>query len=195
MDEQKEALMPEDAKEPKWYAVHTYSGYENKVKSDIEKTVANRQLENPIVELFIPTEMVSETRENSKGEMVTKQVERKRIPCYVFIKMVCDKKNWYIVRNTRGVTGFVGPNPSEPTPLPDEEMAMVLGTQGKVKITLDCEVGDEIVVTSGAWVDTEGRISAINTQKQTVTIMVPMFGRETPVDLAFTEIRKKESKA
>ena len=164
-----------------WYAVHTYSGYENKVKVDIEKTIENRGLQDQILEVSVPLEEVIELKNGAQ-----KQVERKMFPGYVLIHMIMNDDTWYVVRNTRGVTGFVGPG-SKPVPLTDEEMKN-LGINAK-KIAIDYKVGDTIVAVSGVWENTVGAIKSINESKQTVTIMVDMFGRETPVELDFTEIR------
>ena len=170
--------------EAKWYVAHTYSGYENKVKADIEKTIVNRNLEDKILEVTIPVESVVEVKNGVK-----KVIEHKLFPGYVLVHMIMNDETWYVVRNTRGVTGFVGPG-SKPVPLTEEEM-YGMGVGEKKNIVVDYEVGDEVVAISTAWRDTVGTIAAINQQKQTVTIMVDMFGRETPVELGFTEVKKK----
>jgi len=170
--------------EAKWYVVHTYSGYENKVKVDLEKSIINRNLEDQILEVAVPTEQVVEIRNGVK-----KVFDRKLFPGYVLVHMIMNDDTWYVVRNTRGVTGFVGPG-SKPVPLNEDEMAS-LGMAEKKNITVDFEVGDEVVAIAGAWRDTVGKISNINAQRQTVTIMVEMFGRETPVELGFTEVKRK----
>ena len=154
--------------EAKWYVVHTYSGYENKVKANIEKTIENRHLE-----------------EMRNG--VSKQVQRKMFPSYVLINMVMNDDTWYVVRNTRGVTGFVGPG-SKPVPLTEEEMKP-LGIKDET-VRVDFVEGDTVVVTGGAWKETTGVVTAINPQKQLVTINVEMFGRETPVVISFAEVQK-----
>lgn len=171
--------------EAKWYVAHTYSGYENKVKVDIEKTIVNRNLSDQILEVSVPVEEVVEIRNGSK-----KIVEHKLFPGYVLIHMVMNDETWYVVRNTRGVTGFVGPG-SKPVALTDEEM-INMGIGEKQNVVVDYEEGDEVVAISGAWRDTVGTIRTINQAKQTVTIMVDMFGRETPVELGFTEVKKKQ---
>ena len=168
--------------EANWYVVHTYSGYENKVKVDIEKTIENRKLQDEILEVRVPLEDVVEMRNGVK-----KQVSRKMFPGYVLIHMIMNDDTWYVVRNTRGVTGFVGPG-SKPVPLTEEEM-LPLGIQ-KPDIEVDFAEGDMVVVTGGAWKDTAGVITAISTQKQTVTINVELFGRETPVEISFADIKK-----
>jgi transcriptional antiterminator NusG len=166
----------------KWYVVHTYSGYENKVKADIEKTIENRKLQDQILEVSVPVEETIEVRNG-----VQKAVQRKMFPGYVLLNMIMNDATWYVVRNTRGVTGFVGPG-SKPVPLSDEEMKN-LGIN-KEEIVIDAEIGDTIEVVSGAWEGTVGKIKAINTSKQTVTIDVEIFGRATSVDIAFVDIKK-----
>lgn len=168
--------------EAKWYVVHTYSGYENKVKANIEKTIENRHLEDQILEVRVPLQDVVEMKNGT-----AKQVQKKMFPGYVLLNMVMNDDTWYVVRNTRGVTGFVGPG-SKPVPLTEEEM-LPLGIKEE-KIQVDLNVGDMIVVTGGAWKDTTGVINAINLQKQVVTINVELFGRETPVEISFAEIKK-----
>ncbi len=168
--------------EANWYVVHTYSGYENKVKVDIEKTIENRNLHDQILEVTVPMEDVVEVKNGIK-----KQVQKKLFPGYVLINMVMNDETWYVVRNTRGVTGFVGPG-SKPVPLSEEEMRP-LGIQ-RGEIALDFELGDAVIVTSGAWEGTVGNIKGINQGKQSVTINVDIFGRETPVELNFTEVKK-----
>lgn len=168
--------------EAKWYVVHTYSGYENKVKANIEKTIENRHLEDQILEVRVPLEEVVEMRNG-----VAKQVQKKMFPGYVLLNMIMNDDTWYVVRNTRGVTGFVGPG-SKPVPLSEAEMRP-LGIKEE-NIRVDFEVGDSVVVTGGAWKDTTGVVAAINAQKQMVTINVELFGRETPVEISFAEIKK-----
>ena len=163
--------------EAQWYVVHTYSGYENKVKVDIEKTIENRNLQDQILEVSVP----------KLKNGVEKKADKKMFPGYVLIHMVMNDDTWYVVRNTRGVTGFVGPG-SKPVPLTEEEMAG-LGF-AREDVVVDFEVGDMIVVISGAWKDTVGAIRSINDSKKTVTITVEMFGRETPVELSFAEVKK-----
>lgn len=170
--------------EAKWYVAHTYSGYENKVKVDIEKTIVNRNLQEQILDVSVPVEEVVEIRNG-----VRKVTEHKLFPGYVLVHMIMNDETWYVVRNTRGVTGFVGPG-SKPVPLSDDEMFM-MGVGESTNIVVDFEEGDEVIVITGAWRDTIGTIKTINNAKQTVTIMVDMFGRETPVELGFTEVKKK----
>ena len=168
--------------EANWYVVHTYSGYENKVKVDLEKTIENRKLQDQILEVSVPLETAYEIKNGVK-----KQVQRKLFPGYVLLHMEMNDETWYVVRNTRGVTGFVGPG-SKPVPLTAEEMIPLGIHEGKVEV--DFEVGDAVMVTSGAWEGTIGNIKVINQGKQSITINVDMFGRETPVELNFTEVKK-----
>lgn len=162
---------------PKWYVVHTYSGYENKVKTNLEKIIENRQLQNVIFEVKIPL-MTSVEIEN--GQEVEK--EEKVYPCYVLVKMEMSDATWHVVRNITGVTGFVGPG-SKPVPLSDFEVAQ-LGIETKV-VSLSFEVGDRV-----KWMDFEGVVSSISDDKKKVRILASMFGRETPVDVDVTDIEK-----
>ena len=165
-----------------WYVVHTYSGYENKVKVDIEKTIANRHLEEQILEVSVPMQEVTELKNGQN-----KQVARKMFPGYVLVKMIMNDDTWYVVRNTRGVTGFVGPG-SKPVPLSEEEIA-ALTSQTEAGPVVSFEVGDTITVIAGAWKDTVGVVKSINEGRQTLTINVEMFGRETPVELDFADVK------
>jgi len=179
-----------DITEAKWYVAHTYSGYENKVKVDIEKTIENRGLQDQILEVSVPLESVIEIKNG-----VEKASDKKMFPGYVLIHMIMNDDTWYVVRNTRGVTGFVGPG-SKPVPLsPEEIVSLGFGVpEGTAlrqqKLLIDFAEGDLIVVTSGAWKDTVGKILVINEHKKTVAINVEMFGRETKVELGFAEIKK-----
>lgn len=168
--------------EARWYVAHTYSGYENKVKADIENTIVNRNLQDQILEVYVPMQEVEREGKDKK-----KLVQQKMFPAYVLIKMFMNDDTWYVVRNTRGVTGFVGPG-SKPVPLSDDEMKY-LGIN-KETIVIDAEVGDMVEVTAGAWEGTVGSIKAINPSKQTITIDVEIFGRATSVEIAFADIKK-----
>ena len=168
--------------EANWYVVHTYSGYENKVKVDIEKTIENRNLQDQILEVTVPMQDVVEVKNGMR-----KQVQKKMFPGYVLINMVMNDETWYVVRNTRGVTGFVGPG-SKPVPLSEEDLRP-LGIRSN-EISVDFELGDAVIVISGPWEGTVGSIKGINQGKQSITINVDMFGRETPVELNFTEVKK-----
>lgn len=159
----------------RWYVAHTYSGYENKVKTNLEKIVENRGLHHLIMDVQIPVETVEERN----GDNV-KEVEEKVFPCYVLIKMVMTDESWHVVRNITGVTGFVGPG-SRPIPLTDEEVAAI-GVEKSV-VTLDFEVGDSVKIVSGAIEGFIGRVESISEDKKKVVVMASMFGRETPVEL------------
>ena len=169
----------EDAK---WYVIHTFSGYENKVKSNLERLIENRGLQDKIVDIRLPEEEVVEIKGDEK-----KVTKRKLMPSYLFLKMVMDNNTWYVVRNTRGVTGFVGPG-SKPVPLTETEID-ALGIMD-AEVVSNYEIGETIVVTSGAWKDTVGMVKEVNKQKQTLTINVELFGRETPVEIQFSEVKK-----
>ena len=169
--------------EAKWYVVHTYSGYENKVKANIEKTIENnKHLAEQILEVRVPMEEVVEIKNGVK-----KTVQRKLFPGYVLLNMDMNDDTWYVVRNTRGVTGFVGPG-SKPVPLTEAEMKP-LGIKSD-NISVDFAEGDSIAVVAGVWKDTVGVVQKMDHNKQTATINVELFGRETPVEISFAEVRK-----
>ena len=167
-----------------WYVVHTYSGYENKVKANIEKTIENRKLQDQIFEVRVPLQDVIEMKGGVK-----KNVLKKMFPGYVLVNMIMNDDTWYVIRNTRGVTGFVGPG-SEPVPLTEAEMRNLGISGNEEEIQIDVEVGDLIEVISGAWEGRESVVRDINLNKQTVTIEVDMFGRETSVEIGFSDIKK-----
>ena len=173
--------MPEEGK---WYVVHTYSGYENKVKTNIDKAIENRHMEDQILEVRVPMEEVVELKNG-----VQRTVQRKMLPGYVMIHMIMNDDTWYVVRNTRGVTGFVGPG-SKPVPLEDSEMEN-LGIK-RDDVVVDFGVGDTITVLSGAWEGTVGVVQSMNEQKKSLSINVELFGRETPVELSFSEVKKMD---
>ena len=172
--------------EAKWYVVHTYSGYENKVKDSIESTIANRNLQEEICEVMIPMEHAEEVKNGT-----LKEVERKLFPGYVLVKMVMNDATWYVIRNTRGVTGFVGPG-SKPVPLTDAEMrALGIATEkAEPVLNVDFAEGDSVVVIAGVWKDTVSVVQKLDLNKQTVTIVIDMFGRETPVDVSIADVKK-----
>ena len=170
--------------EANWYVVHTYSGYENKVKANIDKTIENRHLEDQIFEVRVPLEEVVEVKNGVK-----KTTMKKLFPGYVLVNMIMNDDTWYVIRNTRGVTGFVGPG-SEPVPLTEAEMRNLGISGNEEEIEIDVEVGDLIEVISGAWEGRESVVKDINLNKQTVTIEVDMFGRETSVEIGFLDVKK-----
>ncbi|MCL1881460.1 MAG: transcription termination/antitermination protein NusG [Oscillospiraceae bacterium] len=169
--------------ESKWYVLHTYSGYENKVMNDILTLVENRGMGHLIEEVMVPTEVVTETVDGK-----TKEVEIKRYPCYVYVKMVVTNETWYVCRNTRGVTGFIGIG-SEPIPLSDEEVAG-LGVTSKT-IEGSYKVGEIVTVTSGPLDGYEAVIKELDESNAKVVVTVSMFGRDTPATLDLTSIKKR----
>ena len=171
--------------EAKWYVVHTYSGYENKVKANIDKTIENRHLEDQILEVRVPMLEVVEMKNGTQ-----KAAQKKMFPGYVMIHMIMNDDTWYVVRNTRGVTGFVGPG-SKAVPLTEQEID-ALGIASVRDVEVDFGVGDSVVVTGGVWKDTVGVVQSINEAKQIVTINVELFGRDTPVELSFSEVKKMD---
>ena len=164
----------------RWYVVHTYSGHENKVKANIEKMVENRGMQDLILEIVVPTEDRVELK-NGQKKIKTK----KMFPGYVIIKMIVNNESWYLVRNTQGVTGFVG-HGSDPIPLTDEEITR-MGIE-KVYIDLDVKPGDTVRVISGPFESFMGEVLDINKEKQVLTVRVSMFGRDTPVELEFGQV-------
>ena len=173
--------MPEEGK---WYVVHTYSGYENKVASNLEKTVENRQLQDLIQEIRVPTETVTEIKDNKKRD-----VERKIFPGYVLVKMVLTDESWYVVRTIRGCTGFVGPS-SKPIPLTNEEVAK-LGVE-KREVEVNYGVGDSVQIVDGPLEGFVGTVEEVDLEKNRVRVTVSMFGRETPVELELDQAETME---
>lgn len=172
------------SEEAKWYVVHTYSGYENKVATNIEKVVENRKLHDLIQEVKVPTEVVTEIKDNKKRE-----VERKIFPGYVLVKMVMTEDSWYVVRNTRGCTGFVGPD-SKAVPLTEKEIE-ALGVEKKsVEVTYG--VGSMVSINSGPFEGFTGVVDEIDVEKNNVRVVISMFGRETPVDFELDKVTPVE---
>ncbi len=169
----------------KWYVVHTYSGYENKVAQDIERVVENRKLHDLILEVKVPTEKVTEITDGK-----AKEVERKTYPGYVLLKMVYTDDSWYVVRNTRGVTGFVGPG-SEPTPLSEAEVA-ALGVDIEPIVELDLHEGDQVQVNGTSLDGFVGIVQKINLDERKVDVIVSMFGRDTQATLELHQVKKLE---
>ena len=166
----------------KWYVVHTYSGYENKVKTSIDRMVEYRGMQDLIQEVVIPTEDRIEIKDGVK-----KVKTRKLFPGYVVIKMIVNNETWYLVRNTEGVTGFVG-HGSDPIPLTKEEIVR-MGIE-KLRIDLDIEVGDTIRIIGGVFEGQLGIVEAINPEKQIVKVRISMFGRDTPAEIEFSQVSK-----
>ena len=168
----------------RWYVVHTYSGYENKVKTDLEKTVKNRELEEYFFDIIVPMEEQIEIKEGKRKANL-----KKVFPGYVLIKMIVTEETWYIVRNTRGVTGFVGSG-TDPIPLTDEEIRN-MGFE-EVPVNVDYDVNDSVQILNGAFKDFIGTVKEINKEKHKVKVLVSMFGRETPVELEFSQVQKAD---
>lgn len=171
--------------EKKWYVIHTYSGYENKVKANLERKIYSMGMEDKIFNVIVPVEKETEKRNGKE-----KVVERKIFPGYVLLEMIVDERSWYIVRNTPGVTGFVGSN-TKPVPLTEEEANRILKAMGMDKPTeLDVEVGDQVNITSGAFENFVATITEIDYSKSKIKGVVDMFGRETAIEADFDQIEK-----
>lgn len=168
--------------EPKWYVVHTYSGYENKVKTDLEKTIKNRELEDFFFDIVVPMEEQIEIKDGKRKTNL-----KKVFPGYVLVKMIVTEESWYIVRNTRGVTGFVGSG-TDPIPLTNEEIRN-MGFETAV-VNVDYDVNDTVRVVNGPLATFIGTVQEINKEKNKVKVLVSMFGRETPVELEFSQVEK-----
>ena len=173
----------EENLEPRWYVVHTYSGYENKVKTDLEKTVKNRELEDYFFDIVVPMEEQIEIKDGKRKANL-----KKVFPGYVLVKMIVTEESWYIVRNTRGVTGFVGSG-TDPIPLTNEEIRS-MGFETSVSINVDYEVNDQVQIMNGAFENFTGTVQEINKEKGKVKVLVSMFGRETPVELELAQVEK-----
>ncbi len=171
------------AEQPRWYVIHTYSSYEAMVKDSLEKLIENNNLQEKIFEIKIPTEETLEEKASGKKKIV----ERKKFPCYVFLKMIYSNDIWYLVTNTRGVTGFVGPQ-GRPLPLTDEEVAR-MGLE-EVAVEIDFTVGDTVQIVSGPLESFVGTVMSIIDAQQKVMVNVEMFGRKTDVELNFVQVKK-----
>ena len=174
--------MSQEEKEPNWYVVHTYSGYENKVKTDLEKTIKNRELEDFFFDIVVPMEEQIEIKDGKRKTNL-----KKVFPGYVLVKMIVTEESWYIVRNTRGVTGFVGSG-TDPIPLTNEEIRN-MGFDIAV-VNVDYDVNDTVRVVNGPLATFIGTVQEINKEKNKVKVLVSMFGRETPVELEFSQVEK-----
>ena len=175
-------MSQEQDMQPKWYVVHTYSGYENKVKTDLEKTVKNRELEDYIFDIVVPMEEQIEIKDGKRKTNL-----KKVFPGYVLVKMIVTEESWYIVRNTRGVTGFVGSG-TDPIPLTDEEIRK-MGFE-LTEVNVDYDVNDSVKILNGPLENFVGVVQEINKEKHKVKVLVSMFGRETPVELEFSQVQK-----
>jgi transcriptional antiterminator NusG len=172
--------------EAKWYIAHTFSGYENKVASDLKIKVENQNLTDMIQDIRIPTETVVEIKEDG----TKKEIERKLFPSYIYIKMIMTDDTWYVVRNTRGCAGFVGPE-GKPVALTPEEVKRSLGEEN-VSIEVAYEVGDLVNVIDGPFEGYSGTVESIDVEKESVMVLISMFGRETSVDFAIDDLEKVE---
>ncbi len=173
------------AEAPKWYIIHTYSGYENKVAQDIEKVVENRKLHELILEVQVPTETVTEITDGK-----TKEVERKTFPGYVFLKMIYTDDTWHVIKNIRGVTGFVGPG-SDPTPVPEKDIIR-LGVHVNTGVQVNYAVGDTVTISGTAMDGFSGVVQAVNLEDGTVEVLISMFGRETSATLQLNQVIRQD---
>jgi transcriptional antiterminator NusG len=171
------------SEESQWYVIHTYSGYENKVKADIEKTIENRGMQDQITHVVVP---VHETMEIKNGKR--KLVQRRVYPGYVMLKMFMNDDTWYVVRNTRGVTSFVGPG-SKPVPLTEHEVT-AMGIESPAVQMIDIAVGDTVCITNGPFEESVGMVKEVNPHKHSVVVKISVFGRETPVELDFEQVQR-----
>ena len=169
----------------RWYVAHTYSGYENKVKTSLERIIENRGLSHLISEICIPTEVTVEQNGDTQ-----KEVETKIFPCYVYIKMIMNEESWHAVRNITGVTGFVGPG-SRPTPLSDEEVA-ALAIERPAEVKLAFAVGDNVTVIGGLFEGYSGTVQAISDDQKSVTVLVKRGNRDMPVELEVTDVKRAD---
>ena len=168
--------------EPKWYVIHTYSGYENKVKADLEQKVKNQEMEEYFFDIVVPMEEQIEIKDGKRKTNL-----KKVFPGYVLIKMIVTEQTWYIVRNTRGVTGFVGSG-TDPIPLTEEEIRK-MGFE-LTEVNVDYEINDSVKILNGPLENFVGVVQEINKEKHKVKVLVSMFGRETPVELEFSQVQK-----
>lgn len=174
--------MSEHENQAKWYVVHTYSGYENKVKANIEKLVENRGMQDIIQEVSVPLMDEVEVKNGQK-----KVVQHKIFPGYVLVKMIMNDESWYVVRNTRGVTSFVGPG-SKPVPLTEQEV-YDMGIETFTMADMDYTVGDTVIVKTGAFAESSGIVKEVNIARRSVIVGISIFGRETPLELDFNQVQ------
>ncbi|MBE3556388.1 MAG: transcription termination/antitermination protein NusG [Firmicutes bacterium] len=177
--------------EKQWYVVHTYAGYENKVKTDLERRVASMNMEDKIFRIIVPTQEEIEVKDGQK-----KTVERKVFPGYVLVEMIMDDDSWYVVRNTPGVTGFVGSHGagSKPVPLRTDEIRNILFRMGadEPEVRMDLHPGDSVRIVEGPFADFVATVESIDTEHQKVRVVLSMFGRETPMQLSFAQVEKMD---
>ena len=170
-----------------WYVIHTYSGYENKVRDDILRRVKSMNMVDKIFQVLVPTEEELEFKDGKK-----KTVQRRVYPGYVFVEMIMSDDSWYVVRNTRGVTGFVSPG-QKPVPLPEDEVKrikQIMGMEAPTRVKLHLDIGQQIRVTHGPFQDFHGVVDEVTPDKEKVRVLISIFGRETPVELDFGQVEK-----
>lgn len=182
--------MEEEKQERHWYVIHTYSGYENKVRANLERKVHSLGMENEIFRIVIPME--KEVEVNAEGKK--RVVEHKVFPGYVMIEMILNESNWYAIRNTAGVTGFVGSDATKPTPLAEEEVKQIMRSMGEeeARTNIDFQLQQKVCFKSGQFAEQIGTIAEINADKGKLKVLVEMFGRETPVEVDFTQVEEVE---
>ncbi len=183
------AVASEEEKDPRtaWYVIHTYSGYENKVRDDILRRIDTMKMRDKIFQVLVPTEEELEFKDGKR-----KTVQRRVYPGYVFVEMILTDDSWYVVRNTRGVTGFVSPG-SKPVPLPDDEVKrikQIMGMEAPTRVKLHLEVGQSIRVIHGPFQDFHGVVDEVAPDREKVRVLISIFGRETPVELDFSQVEK-----
>ncbi len=181
--------MEEEKQDRHWYVIHTYSGYENKVRTNLERKVQSLGMENEIFNVIIPMEKEVELSKDGKKKMV----ERKVFPGYVLVEMIVNDRSWYAVRNTPGVTGFVGSG-TKPIPLTDVEVQQIMRAMGveEERPHIDFQLQQLVRLKSGPFIDQVGRVSDINEERGKLKVLVDMFGRETPVEIDFTQVEEAE---
>lgn len=176
-------MAEERSGKPEWYVAHTYSGYENKVKLDIEQSIKNRGMEELIFEVRIPTQMVTELKNGKE-----KKYEKKLYPGYVLVHMIMTDDTWYVIRNTRGVTGFVGPD-SKPVPISKAELEALQG-KATQEVVIEVNVDDTVLIKNGAFKDSIAKVLAVNPSKKNVTVGVDFMGGERKLEIGFEDIKK-----
>ncbi len=185
-------ILPEEEKEEKdpdrkWYVVHTYSGYENKVRTNLLRRIESMGMKDKIFQVLVPTEEEIEFKDGKR-----KTVQRKIYPGYVLVEMIMRDDSWFVVRNTSGVTGFVGPG-VKPIPLPEDEVKTILrhmGLEAPIRVKIDLSVGQGVRVTHGPFQDFHGIVEEVNPERGKVKVLITIFGRETPVELEFSQVEK-----
>ncbi len=186
-EQMQEEAEPVKDPELKWYVIHTYSGYENKVRANLLRRIESMNMKDKIFQILVPTEEEIEFKDGKR-----KTVQKKIYPGYVLVEMIMRDDSWYVVRNTSGVTGFVGPG-VKPIPLPEEEVKVILrhmGLEAPVRVNLDIEVGQGVRITHGPFQDFHGIVDEVNSEREKIKVLITIFGRETPVELEFSQVEK-----